>query len=160
MAPSTGGDHEYPAPEEWQSWNAVLHLHRSVVAELDRALRLEHGLAVTEFDVLITLFNAPDRRLGMTALSAAVQLSQPGVTHLVTRLERGRLVLREGDPADRRRFFAVLTPAGDEVLRAARGTHDRVLRDEFHARLSPGERAALAGIWQRLTAPADAAAPA
>ena len=35
-------------------------LHRSVMQELDVELRRHHGLAVTEFDVLITLFNAPD----------------------------------------------------------------------------------------------------
>ncbi len=46
------------APAEWAAWLALLQLHRTVLAELDTTLRRQHGLAVTEFDVLITLFNA------------------------------------------------------------------------------------------------------
>src|SRR3954465_12419897 len=103
-------------------------LHRSVLKSLDAELRSGHGLAVTEFDVLITLFNAPDRRLGMSALADRVLLSPAGTTHLVTRLAREGLVRREVDPTDGRRWFTVLTDEGDARLRAARRTHDDVLR--------------------------------
>jgi len=82
-----------------------------VLAALDAALRREHGLAVTEFDVLITLFNAPGRQLGMSALARQALLSPAGTTHLVTRLERDGLVTRAADPADRRKWFTILTGA-------------------------------------------------
>ena len=61
-------------------------LNRTVVQALDAELRRNHGLAVTEFDVLITLFNAPNQRLGMSVLADRVMLSPAGTTHLVTRL--------------------------------------------------------------------------
>src|SRR3954470_8533975 len=117
--------HEFLEPEEWESWGALMLLHRSVLRELDDDLRREHGLAVTEFDVLITLFNAPDQRLRMSVLAERVLLSPAGATHLVTRLERDGLVRREVDPADGRKWFTVLTDKGDETLRAARRTHNR-----------------------------------
>ena len=63
-------------------------LHRWLVQELDTELRRGHRLAVTEFDVLITLFNAPDERLRMSELAERVILSPAGTTHLVTRLEQ------------------------------------------------------------------------
>src|SRR5476651_2365173 len=90
-------------------------LHHTVLQELDAELRRHHDLPVTEFEVLITLFNAPDRRLRMSELAQQVLLSPAGTTHLVTRLERDRLVRREVDPADGRKWFAVLTDQGDRI---------------------------------------------
>ena len=55
-------------------------------------------------------------------------LSPAGTTHLVTRLERDGMVRREVDPADRRKWFTVLTPEGDRTLSEARRTHNDVLR--------------------------------
>src|SRR4051812_5613867 len=83
---STPTELEFLQPEAWQSWGALMMLHRSVLQRLDADLRRHHGLAVTEFDVLITLYNAPQKRLGMSALAERVLLSPAGVTHLVTRL--------------------------------------------------------------------------
>jgi DNA-binding MarR family transcriptional regulator len=150
VAKSRANDHEFLAPDEWQSWNALMMLHRTVVQALDAELRSAHGLAVTEFDVLITLFNAPDHRLGMSALADRVTLSPAGVTHLVTRLERDGLVRREVDPTDRRKWFTVLTPEGDRTLRDARRTHNDVLRRTLFKAISPSERRTLQRVWQRV----------
>jgi DNA-binding MarR family transcriptional regulator len=125
-------------------------LHRSVLGELDVRLRQAHGLTVSEFDVLITLFNAPSSRLRMSELADEVLLSPAGTTHLVTRLERDGLVRREVDPADGRKWFAVLTEAGDRALRQARVTHNDVLRETFFSRTSARERQTLRRIWGRM----------
>ena len=151
VAKSRPQRHEFLDPEEWESWGALMMLHRSVIQSLDGELRRAHGLAVTEFDVLITLFNAPDRRLGMSALAERVLLSPAGTTHLVTRLERDRLVRREVDPTDRRKWFTVLTDEGDLALQAARRTHNDVLRRTLFAATSPTERRTLRRLWHRLS---------
>ena len=143
--------HEFLEPEEWESWGALMLLHRSVLRELDDDLRREHGLGVTEFDVLITLFNAPDKRLRMSVLAERVLLSPAGATHLVTRLERDRLLRREVDPADGRKWFAVLTEDGDRMLQAARRTHNDVLRRTLLASTSTTDRTTLRRIWRRLS---------
>jgi DNA-binding MarR family transcriptional regulator len=150
-APGTTAGHEFMAPGEWASWLALLQLHRIVLAELDTELRRQHGLAVTEFDVLITLFNAPGQRLRMSALARQVMLSPAGTTHLVTRLERDGLVRRAVDPADRRKWFTVLTRDGDTMLRAARSTHNQVLRRTFLAVTTAADQRTLARLWQRLS---------
>ena len=144
--------HEFLESEEWESWGALMLLHRSVLRELDDDLRRDHGLAVTEFDVLITLFNAPDKRLRMSVLADRVLLSPAGATHLVTRLERDRLLRREVDPADGRKWFAVLTENGDRKLQSARRTHNDVLRRTLLASTSTTDRATLRRIWRRLSA--------
>jgi DNA-binding MarR family transcriptional regulator len=143
--------HDFLDPEEWESWGALLLLHHSVLRELDAQLRRRHDLAVTEFEVLITLFNAPDRRLRMSQLAERALLSPAGTTHLVTRLERDRLVRREVDPADGRKWFAVLTDVGDRALQAARPTHNDVLRRTLMAATSPTDRRTLRRVWHRLS---------
>lgn len=152
MAKSIPDEHEFLDPEEWESWGALMMLHRTVFQGLDAELRRAHGLAVTEFDVLITLYNAPRHRLGMTALAERVLLSPAGTTHLVTRLERDGMVRREVDPADRRKWFTVLTDDGDRTLRAARRTHNDVLRSTLFSATSASERRTLRRLWQRLSA--------
>jgi DNA-binding MarR family transcriptional regulator len=152
VATSTPEDHEFLEPEEWESWGALMMLHRSVFQRLDNELQRAAGLAVTEFDVLITLYNAPEKRLRMSALAERVMLSPAGATHLVTRLERDGLLRREVDPTDRRKSYAVLTQAGDATLRSARRTHNEVLRQTLFALTTPAERRTLRRLWGRLAA--------
>jgi DNA-binding MarR family transcriptional regulator len=150
VAKSSPQSHEFLDSEEWQSWGALMLLHRTVLRRLDAELRRNHGLAVSELDVLITLYNAPDGRLRMSELAERVLLSPAGATHLVTRLERDRLVRREVDPNDRRKWFAILTDEGDEVLRSARQTHNDVLRETLVADTTATERRTLIRVWQRM----------
>jgi DNA-binding MarR family transcriptional regulator len=158
MANARGSGHEFLEPGEYEAWNAMLGVTQAVLRELDAALRADDGLSVTEFDVLITLWNAPRHRLGMTELASRVLLSPSGLTHLVTRMERDGLVAREGDPADGRKFHTVLTSAGEARLRAARRTHNTVLRSVLLGHLGPKDRRALADIGRRLSAATEAAA--
>ena len=147
----SSANHEYLEPEEWETWGALMLLHRLVLQDLDVGLRRTHDLSVTEFDVLITLFNAPERRFGMSDLGDQVLLSPAGTTHLVTRLERSGLVRREVDPADRRRWFTVLTDEGDRALQSARHTHNGILRQTLFAATTAAERRTLRRIWSRLS---------
>jgi DNA-binding MarR family transcriptional regulator len=124
--------------------------HTRVTGELDQRLRAEHGISVSEFDVLITLFNAPRRRLRMTDLANAVTLTQAGLTHLANRLQQAGLVERRVDPDDRRSFFLTLNAAGLRRLDDARRTHNEVIRTRFTGRLTREQRRALAGIWSAI----------
>jgi DNA-binding MarR family transcriptional regulator len=152
VAKSRADDHEFLEREEWEAWGALMMLNRTVLQALDAELRRHHDLAVTEFDVLITLFNAADQRLGMSALADRVLLSPAGTTHLVTRLERDGRVRREVDPTDRRKWFTVLTAEGDRTLRAARRTHNDVLRRTLFSATSATDRQTLRRVWQQLAA--------
>src|SRR5918911_3128006 len=115
---------------------------------LDGALMADHRISVKEFDVLITLFNAPGDRLRMTELAERVVLTPSGVTHLVTRLERDGLVRRSVDEADRRSFFATLTRAGHRRLRESRRTHNEVVRAHLMRRLTANQLATLGALWE------------
>lgn len=150
MARARGSRHDFLEPDEYGAWNALLALTQSTLRELDRALRRERGISVSEFDVLITLYNAPDRRLGMTALAQQVMLSPSGLTHLVTRMERDGLLAREVDADDRRKFYAVLSDRGDEKLAAARRTHNATLRRVLLPHLTAQDRRTLVSLADRV----------
>jgi DNA-binding MarR family transcriptional regulator len=141
------GSPRFLREDEQAAWGGVLAVHASVVRELDHRLRSEHGLSVSEFDVLITLFNAPAQWLRMSDLAGAVMLSAAGLTHLVNRLALVGLVERKVAPTDRRSFHITLTAKGLERLEAARVTHNRVIRERFLARLTAEQRRQLADIW-------------
>lgn len=87
----------------------------------------------------------------MSVLADRVLLSPAGATHLVTRLERDRLLRREVDRADGRKWFAVLTDVGDRMLQNARRTHNDVLRRTLLVSTSANDRTTLRRIWRRLS---------
>ncbi|MFJ9819193.1 MarR family winged helix-turn-helix transcriptional regulator [Streptomyces sp. NPDC101151] len=73
-------------------------------------------LSFTTLSVLDTLaFSGPTR---LTDLVRTEQMSQPGVTQLVTRLERDGLVERRPDPTDGRAVLVHITEAGLKVGQA------------------------------------------
>jgi DNA-binding MarR family transcriptional regulator len=138
---------EYLRDDEIAAWQGLLHVSGRVLRELDAALRDAHGITVGEFDVLITLVNAPRMRSRMTELADRVSLSAAGLSHMITRLEREKLVAREVDADDRRGFHAVLTRRGLERLNAARPSHNAVIRRAFLDRITAKDRRALGRIW-------------
>jgi len=144
--------HEYLTEMEFRAWHGCLSFANSAMSALDAALRQAHSISLSEFDVLITLYNAPNRRLRMSELTQRVLITASGMTQLVTRLERGGLVSRTVDEADRRSLFAAMTDAGDDRLREARPTHNEVIRERLVHRLSRQQLAALGDLWDTVGA--------
>jgi len=144
---------EYLTDAEFRAWHGCLRFTNTVVHALDGALTAAHGISVKEFDVLITLFNAPGARLRMTELSDRVLLTPSGVTHLVTRLERDGLVSRVVDKEDRRSFFASLTRDGQRRLRESRPTHNEVVRTYLTQRLTGAQLEAMGTLWEKILEP-------
>ena len=143
---------EYLSEAEFRAWHGCLRLTTSMLRALDQALRAAHAISVTEFDVLITLFNAPKDRLRMSELSQQVLLTASGMTQLATRLEREGLVSRAVDADDRRSFFVTLTPAGHARLREARPTHNEVVRSRLTRRLDADQLRTLGSLWEAVAA--------
>ena len=149
MSSNTDGD-DYLTATEFRAWHGSLQFTNTAIRALDVALAAAHGISVKEFDVLITLFNAPNRKLRMTELADRVVLSASGVSHLVTRLERDGLVRRAADPNDGRSFFAELTRAGHRRLHDSRPTHNAVVRAYLTDRVTPTQLSTLGDLWEAI----------
>jgi DNA-binding MarR family transcriptional regulator len=138
------------APAELGAWRGMLRVHSALVKALDAELLSSHGLPLTSYEVLINLQAAPGRRRRMAELADGVLLSRSGTTRLVDRLERDGLLERDTCTSDGRGCFAVLTPAGEQLLALARPTHLDGVRERFLRHFSQDELAEMAGWWERI----------
>jgi DNA-binding MarR family transcriptional regulator len=111
------------------SWRELLNRHARVTGALERALQEEHGLGVSEFEVLERLALPDKDQHRMQELADSVHLSQSALSRLIGRLEDEGLVSRAICSTDRRGIFACITDAGRERYEAARPTQRRVLAE-------------------------------
>jgi DNA-binding MarR family transcriptional regulator len=135
------------------AWSTFLRAHARVVRELERELQAEQGLALTDYDVLVQLASADERRLRMSELADRLLLSRSGATRLVDRLVADGLVERTTCETDRRGQWAALTDAGRARLRRAAPIHLRGVAAHFTDRLTDDDLAALERTLDRVLAP-------
>lgn len=142
-----------PRPGDWRVgvWRSFLRAHAGVMRELERELVAEAGMPLGWYDVLLTLAEAPDRRLRMAELADRVLLSRSGVTRLVDRLQAEGLVRREPSPHDARGTYTVLTADGLARLRRAAPVHLAGIRRHWLARFSDDELRTLGELLERLS---------
>jgi DNA-binding MarR family transcriptional regulator len=131
-------------------WRDFLRAHARLTEALGRELEHERGLPLAWYDVLVTLSEAPDGRLRMGELAAAVAFSRSGLTRLVDRMARAALVTRHRSSTDRRVTFAELTPEGRTVLRRAAPTHLRGVDAYFTALVAEDEAVMLHRFFSRV----------
>jgi DNA-binding MarR family transcriptional regulator len=114
-----------------ESWRALADRHARVTCALERVLQDEHGLGVSEFEVMERLA-APDKdQHRMQDLAESVYLSQSALSRLIGRLEAEGLVTRAICSEDRRGIFACLTEEGRARYEAAKPSQRRVLADSL-----------------------------
>jgi DNA-binding MarR family transcriptional regulator len=140
---------------ELAPWVSFLRAHATIIRELSAELVAKHGLTINDYEVLLRLAHAPDKRMRRVDLAQEVLLSPSGITRLLVGLERAGLVERAACESDARVVYAQLTPAGNTKLRAAAKTHVADIRRVFLDRFDEEEREALGELLGRLSAPGD-----
>jgi DNA-binding MarR family transcriptional regulator len=148
MSPRTS----IPGPRDprLETWRAFLVAHAQIRRQLERELQAEQSLGLGEYEVLLLLVRADDRRLRMSELADRLGLSRSGVTRLVDRLQAEALVERASCDTDRRGSWAMLTDAGHTRLRRASPTHLRGVGRHFLDRIPPDELDALGRTLTRV----------
>lgn len=136
-------------PVPW-AWVRLLSVHGVATRHMDARLRAEHGLTLTDYEVLLVLSWARGHRLRRVDVADLVLLSQSGVTRLLEGLEREGLVERTPSGSDGRVTYAQLTDSGLERLREAARTHVADIRSGFTDHFSDEELATLAELLGRL----------
>ena len=122
-------------------WLRLLKATRALEAELRTRLREEHDTTLPRFDVLSALQRNP-AGLRMSALSAALRVSNGNVTGIVERLAAEGLVERRAVEGDRRSFEVRLTEAGADAFAVMAAAHERWI-DSLLAGISAEEAEAL-----------------
>jgi DNA-binding MarR family transcriptional regulator len=114
-----------------ESWRDLLERHARVTGALECVLQDEHGLGVSEFEVLERLAAGEKDERRMQELAESVHLSQSALSRLIGRLEAEGLVSRAICSEDRRGIFACLTDAGRARYEEALPTQRRVLAEKL-----------------------------
>jgi DNA-binding MarR family transcriptional regulator len=129
--------------DEQRHWRAWLAASLLLQDRLNRDLQEQHGLTMADYEILVRLSEAPDRRMRMSDLASTTLSSRSRLSHQIDRMVRAGLVEREACVADRRGAFAVLTDHGWETLVAAAPDHVESVRQHLIDPLTPQEFAGL-----------------
>ncbi|MER8183767.1 MarR family transcriptional regulator [Kitasatospora sp. NPDC094015] len=121
---------------EQRFWRAHLEVSKLLDYQLSRELQ-PHNLAINDYEILVVLSEAPDRRMRMTDLATATLQSKSRLSHQITRMESAGLVLRQECPGDRRGLYANLTDLGWETMQKVAPDHVRSVRQHFVDRFTP-----------------------
>ena len=125
--------------DEQRAWRAYLDATRLLADALDRQLQRDAGLSLADYEILVRLSEAPDRRMRMSDLADATLYSRSRLSHAVARLEGEGWVARSSCPTDKRGTLAELTPAGFSKLKAAAPGHVTAVRQYLFDQLQPGQ---------------------
>jgi DNA-binding MarR family transcriptional regulator len=144
-----------PDTSRLDAWIRFLRAHAALTRELSAELVAEHGLTLNDYEVLLHLARASERRMRRVDLAESVLLTASGITRLLEGLERSGFVERVHCDSDRRVVYAKLTEAGLEKLRQASRTHIAGIEELFVGRFSDEERITLSALLSRLPAAGD-----
>ncbi|HLI58395.1 MAG TPA: MarR family transcriptional regulator [Solirubrobacteraceae bacterium] len=132
-----------PSPEVLETARTLADFMRFMVRLPDN-----DGVSLAELGALGALVRRGSLRI--CELAADQEMTQPGMTQLVTRLEREGLVARAPDPADRRAVRVLLTEAGRELFRE-RDASRSARFGELYRQLDEEERGRLRAALPVLT---------
>ena len=132
------------------AFGRFVRAHAALTRRLSGLLLERHGLTLNDFEVLLHLAHAPDRRLRRVDLADRVVLTPSGITRLLDGLERAGLVARAECTADRRVVYAELTDDGLRRFEESRTTHRDAIHSLFAASFRPEEIETLGELLGRL----------
>ncbi|HEX4518797.1 MAG TPA: MarR family transcriptional regulator [Gaiellaceae bacterium] len=133
-----------------QSWVSFLRAHSAITRQLNADLLNAHGLTLNDYEVLLMLSKADDRRMRRVDLAQTVVLTASGITRLLDGLERAGFVEKDSCPTDARVSYAKLTVSGHEKLKEAATTHLGGVDELFTRRFSDEELVVLEELLGRL----------
>lgn len=116
------------AEAEQRMWRGYLDSTRLLLRALDRQLIAESAITLSDYEVLVLLSEAPDRRMRMSQLADAMIATRSGVTRAANRLAGAGWLRRVECDEDKRGWYAELTDAGLAKLQEVSPGHVKAVR--------------------------------
>ncbi len=130
----------------WQDFSLAA---RRVRSELERCLRLEHGLELALYEVL-DLLEVSNGQGRMQDVADALVINRSTFTRLVDRMDSAGLVSRELTPDDGRGILLTLTTKGARVHSRSRPAYRRVVQRAFNVHLTDSDLVALQRVLSKV----------
>ncbi len=131
---------------EQHAWRGLMLTYQLLFDSVDKQLRTAAGIPHAYYMILTVLSERPDHTMRMSELAAMTATSQSRTSHAVAALERTGWVERKACDTDKRGRFAVLTPAGYQVVVAAAPDHVAQVRTLIFDHLTTKQVAQLTAI--------------
>jgi DNA-binding MarR family transcriptional regulator len=133
-----------------RAFAALIRAHAATTRQLNAQLTADHGLTISDYEVLLRLAWSPDRKMRRVDLAEQVLLTASGITRLLDGLEQSGLVERGSCASDRRVVYAVLTDAGLQKLREASRSHVAQIDELFAAHYGDEELETVGDLLSRI----------
>ncbi|MDO5060308.1 MAG: MarR family transcriptional regulator [Actinomycetaceae bacterium] len=127
----------------WDAWKKYIHTAANILAGAETQLQKLYKLTLSDFDVLVTLYTAPERQLSMKSLKANVLVTTSGLSRAVTRMEERGWVTKHTDENDKRAVILKLSAAGAAAFEEIGPVHRAYVRNIFFDALSAKDQEAL-----------------
>ena len=138
--------------ERVAAWQDFSLAGRRIRSELERSLRVEHGVELALYEVL-DLLEVNNGQGRMQELADALVINRSTFTRLVDRMDSAGLVSRELTPDDGRGILLTLTSKGSRMHSRARPAYRRVVQRTFNVHLTDSDLAALQRILGKVNEP-------
>jgi DNA-binding MarR family transcriptional regulator len=153
LATTFSGGYVYCVPEDPKyidAWGYLLRLQAEVIGHIEADLKEQGHISLTWYDVLLSLDNAPDRRLRMSEIADRIVLSRSALTRSVDRLQKEGYLKREPCGHDARGAYAVLTKKGVAAVTQARPVYWAGIKKYFADGLTDSELEVLDSSFSKI----------
>lgn len=133
--------------DAWRTYLVTTHL---LERRIEEQLKADAGLTHGQYEILVRLADAPERRIRMTELARQAVISKSALTYQIGQLEKAGLVERASCETDERGVLAVLTEEGMRTLERIAPAHVEVVREYLLDQLTSDDLDALAGIMAKV----------
>ena len=148
---------DIPSAAVVQVWTRLVRARHRALAAVEADLRRAGFPPLAWYDALLELRRAGPEGLRPYALEAAMLLAQYNLSRLVERLDAAGHLVRAPSPADGRGQVLTITASGRALLEAMWPAYAAAIQRHVGTRLEEAEAATLAGLLDRLLAPAGVA---
>lgn len=139
---TTGSDREL--------WRAFTVMRRQLDLTLERRLQADAGISTADYEILIALYERPEKRLRAGQIGDLIGWEKSRVSHQISRMEQRELIKREECGDDARGVWVVLTDAGSRAVLGALGDRRDAVHQYFFDVLDDEAKAALLTISTRV----------
>lgn len=133
-----------------QAWRTYFETSQRIRQSLETELKDDSGLAVSDYNTLLLLWEAPERTLTMSALAKRLVFSPSRLNYRIKVLEDAGLVTKTECPDDRRAHDIALTDSGAEAFLTAGRRHRQTIDEVFLSHVSDEELEVIGRVFARI----------
>ena len=136
-------------PAEESAWRKYIVASRRLLEAMDDDLS-QNGLSLSDYEILVHLSDAPERRMRMAELAEKTILSRSRLSHRIKYMEGKGWVDRIKCATDKRGTWAVMTTKGWNAIVKAAPYHVNSIRSRFIDQISKADQANIATAFEKI----------